>query len=326
MSSSTLDYDTQLRILLLGESGAGKTSLLLRFTDDLFEERTVSTVGVDFRVKRITLQWRRVRLQIWDTNGQERFRSITRSYYRGAQGVVLVFDAGDRRSFENVMRWVQDIKQHATEREVMVMLVANKVDIPAERRVITPEMGAQLAAEIGSDGVGCPYFETSARTGHGVEEAFTSIAEHIVFGRPRPARRALLAVRQRLLWAGFATGCLGSVATSPLEASAPTKKLPLRIVETVAHLLADSRSNTVQAQAGALPWMARLDNVLRRHDQAKGSRPLDSRWTTAELSSNPASRVGSPRAASKRTGSVCGATVDVGQALAERESEQNDCC
>ena len=95
--------------------------------------------------------------------------------------MVLVYDAGDRRSFENVLRWVQDIKQHATEREVMVMLVANKVDLLAEQRVVSSEMGARLAAEIGGSGggMGCPYFETSALTGSGVEEAFTSIAEHI---------------------------------------------------------------------------------------------------------------------------------------------------
>mgnify|MGYP003330414221 CR=1 FL=1 len=86
-----MEYDTQLRLLLLGDGGAGKSSLLTRFTDDTFVP-TTSTVGVDFRTKLITLMWQRVRLQLWDTNGQERFRSITRSYYRGAAGALLVYD------------------------------------------------------------------------------------------------------------------------------------------------------------------------------------------------------------------------------------------
>ena len=121
-----MEYDTQLRLLLLGDGGAGKSSLLTRFTDDTFVPQT-STVGVDFRTKLITLMWQRVRLQLWDTNGQERFRSITRSYYRGAHGVALVFDTCDTISFGNVSRWVADIRQHKTVEDIVIIICANKV-------------------------------------------------------------------------------------------------------------------------------------------------------------------------------------------------------
>eukprot|EP01043_Picozoa_sp_COSAG02_P051575 COSAG02_NODE_5447_length_4314_cov_27.423488_1_plen_165_part_00 len=121
-----MEYDTQLRLLLLGDGGAGKSSLLTRFTDDTFVP-TTSTVGVDFRTKLITLMWQRVRLQLWDTNGQERFRSITRSYYRGAHGVALVFDTCDTISFGNVSRWVADIRQHKTVEDIVIIICANKV-------------------------------------------------------------------------------------------------------------------------------------------------------------------------------------------------------
>ena len=123
---SAMEYDTQLRLLLLGDGGAGKSSLLTRFTDDTFVPQT-STVGVDFRTKQITLMWQRVRLQLWDTNGQERFRSITRSYYRGAHGVALVFDTCDAISFGNVSRWVADIRQHKTVEDIVIIICANKV-------------------------------------------------------------------------------------------------------------------------------------------------------------------------------------------------------
>lgn len=125
-ASSAMEYDTQLRLLLLGDGGAGKSSLLTRFTEDTFVP-TTSTVGVDFRTKLITLMWQRVRLQLWDTNGQERFRSITRSYYRGAHGVALVFDTCDTISFANVSRWVADIRQHKTVEDIVIMICANKV-------------------------------------------------------------------------------------------------------------------------------------------------------------------------------------------------------
>ena len=100
----------------------------MRFTDDMFVHQT-STLGVDFKTKAITLMWQRVRLQLWDTNGQERFRSITRSYYRGAHGVALVFDTTDPTSFANVTRWVADIRQHKTVEDIAIIICANKVGL-----------------------------------------------------------------------------------------------------------------------------------------------------------------------------------------------------
>jgi small GTP-binding protein len=265
-----MEYDTQLRLLLLGDGGAGKSSLLVRFTDDVFVPQT-STLGVDFRTKLITLLWQRVRLQLWDTNGQERFRSITRSYYRGAHGVALVFDTCDAASFGNVSRWVADIRQHKTVEDIAIIICANKVRnlfaavstlahartrtsflaVPLPRltdrslalrlvwqvdmvdeRVVTHDEGSSLAAQMG-----CEYFETSAKTGAGVEDAFMAMAEHIMCGGPRRERRKLLAARQRLLWARAATVILANVVrarsspsycTDDAAASVPTLLLRAR--------------------------------------------------------------------------------------------------
>jgi Ras-related protein Rab-8A len=203
-----MDYDVQLRLLLLGNAGAGKSSLLVRFTDDVFVPQT-STVGVDFRTKIVTMMWLRVRLQLWDTNGQERFRSITRAYYRGAQGVALVFDTCDRQSFANVSRWVADIREHTNGTSVVVVVCANKVDLAACRVVSTAE-GRALASEMG-----CEYFETSAKTGAGVDAAFISMAEHVLCGGPRSLRLELLSARQRLLWCVPATTLSSHGAAMP---------------------------------------------------------------------------------------------------------------
>jgi small GTP-binding protein len=165
----------------------------VRFADDQFDSSLQSTVGVDFKLKTITLMWQRVRLQLWDTSGQERFRSINRAYYRGAQGVVLVYDVCDVVSFRNVTRWVDDIREHATDEDIVVVIVANKIDL-AEERIITGQMGRELAERCQ-----CDYWETSAKQGTGVEEAFTSIAQHVMCGGSRRERRRLLRARQRLL-------------------------------------------------------------------------------------------------------------------------------
>ena len=106
-------YDHLVKLLLIGDSGVGKSCLLLRFSDDAFTNSFITTIGIDFKVKTVELENKRVKLQIWDTAGQERFRTITSAYYRGAMGILLTYDVCDLRSFENVKNWMQNIKEHA---------------------------------------------------------------------------------------------------------------------------------------------------------------------------------------------------------------------
>ena len=158
-----------LKLLLLGNSTVGKTSLMLRFCEQTFSLNFSPTIGVDYKFKTIDVGGRRVKLQIWDTAGQERFKAITQRYYRMAAGILLVYDVTDRASFTNVQAWVESIQNHGEE-NCQFILVSNKIDCSAER-VVSPDEGKALAAEYD-----CPFFECSARTGDNVEGAFLKLA------------------------------------------------------------------------------------------------------------------------------------------------------
>ena len=145
MARETNPFDMQIKLLMIGDSAVGKTSLLLRYANDTFSSTFITTIGIDFKIKTVDLDGRRVKLQIWDTAGQEQFRTITRSYFRGAQGIVLVYDITDRGTFNSVRSWMAQIADHA-DAQVNRVLVANKSDNEAERRVSSAE-GAALAAE-----------------------------------------------------------------------------------------------------------------------------------------------------------------------------------
>ncbi|EER08646.1 RAS small GTpases RIC1/ypt1, putative [Perkinsus marinus ATCC 50983] len=172
VASSDDSYDATARILVLGDSAVGKSSLLMRFCENRFDSNFVITIGVDFRVKTINIQDREVRLQIWDTAGQERFRTITPAYYRNAMGVLLIYDMTDSKSFKNVDYWVRNLDEHA-DKTVQKLLVGNKADMAAKRKVSTEE-GQALA-----DKYGMTFFETSAKSGLNVEQAFRAIAERV---------------------------------------------------------------------------------------------------------------------------------------------------
>ena len=118
-----------LKILIIGESSVGKSSLLLRFTDDLFDPELAATIGVDFKVKSITIEGdRTAKLAIWDTAGQERFRTLTPSYYRGAHGVILVYDVTSRETFNKLDVWLNELETFSNKPDIVKMLVANKID------------------------------------------------------------------------------------------------------------------------------------------------------------------------------------------------------
>ncbi|XP_071591059.1 ras-related protein Rab-18 isoform X2 [Heliangelus exortis] len=126
------DVLTTLKILIIGESGVGKSSLLLRFTDDTFDPELPATIGVDFKVKTISVDGNKAKLAIWDTAGQERFRTLTPSYYRGAQGVILVYDVTRRDTFVKLDNWLNELETYCTRNDIVKMLVGNKID---KRRV-----------------------------------------------------------------------------------------------------------------------------------------------------------------------------------------------
>ncbi|KAD7479781.1 hypothetical protein E3N88_02917 [Mikania micrantha] len=154
-------------------TGVGKSCLLLRFSDGSFTTSFITTIGIDFKIRTIELDGKRIKLQIWDTAGQERFRTITTAYYRGAMGILLVYDVTDESSFNNIKNWIRNIEQHASD-NVNKILVGNKADMDESKRAVPTSKGQALADEYG-----IKFFETSAKTNMNVEEVFFSIARDI---------------------------------------------------------------------------------------------------------------------------------------------------
>lgn len=172
MARTNASYDFLIKLLLIGDSGVGKSCLLLRFSDDSFTTSFITTIGIDFKIKTIELDGKRIKLQIWDTAGQERFRTITTAYYRGAMGILLVYDVTDDQSFQNIRNWIRNIEQHAAD-NVDKILIGNKCDMESAKAV-TKAQGQALADEYS-----IKFFETSAKNNINVTEAFTSIATDI---------------------------------------------------------------------------------------------------------------------------------------------------
>ncbi|KMZ73101.1 Ras-related protein RIC1 [Zostera marina] len=167
-----LEYDYLFKLLLIGDSGVGKSCLLLRFVDDSYLESYISTIGVDFKIRTVEQEGKTLKLQIWDTAGQERFRTITSSYYRGAHGIIVVYDVTDQESFNNIRQWLTEIDRYASD-TVNKLLVGNKCDL-TDSRVVSYEAGKALADEIG-----IAFLETSAKDATNVEEAFIKMSIEI---------------------------------------------------------------------------------------------------------------------------------------------------
>jgi Ras-related protein Rab-8A len=164
------DYDLQVKLLMIGDSGVGKTCLLLRYANDAFSKTFITTIGIDFKNKLLEHRGKKVRLQIWDTAGQERFRTITTSYFRGAQGILLVYDIADQNSFKAVHTWIDQVDKHASE-GVSKILVGNKCDVDVAERQVTAEQGQAVAEKYGMS-----FFETSAKENIKVIDAFEAVA------------------------------------------------------------------------------------------------------------------------------------------------------
>jgi len=162
------------KLLLIGDSGTGKSSLLVRFTDDIFELENAATIGVDFKVKILTVGGKNVKLTIWDTAGQERFRTLTSSYYRGAHGVIFVYDVTKRESFANLETWFNELETYATSKDIVKMVIGNKIDEEAKRMVDKKE-GEAIARKYST-----LFIEASAKTRSGVEYAFEELVQKII--------------------------------------------------------------------------------------------------------------------------------------------------
>jgi len=166
------DYDYLFKLLLIGNSAVGKSSLLLRFSDNIFNESFLPTIGVDFKIRTFDLKGKTVKLQIWDTAGQERFKTITSSYYKGAHGIILVYDITDKQSFKDVETWLAEVDKFAND-NVVKLLVGNKCDME-QQRAVTYDEGKEFA-----DQLGIKFLETSAKNAVKVDESFFTLAEEI---------------------------------------------------------------------------------------------------------------------------------------------------
>lgn len=170
--------DLLCKVLILGESKVGKSSILSRFTEKTFTENLPPTLGIDYKIMRISIQGTDVKMQIWDTAGQERFRSITESFYKGCQGVLLVFDLTDPETFNKIKNWLVNIAEKAGS-GVLVVLLGNKCDLKDKKDVIlVPD--EQIQALVNETHI--KYFETSAKEDINVSEAFMYAARVITEG------------------------------------------------------------------------------------------------------------------------------------------------
>ena len=171
------------KILLLGDSTVGKTCFLLRYTDDTFLDLHMATIGLDYRLKTMILEDHKiVKVQLWDTAGQDKFRAITRNYYKGARGIILIYDVTNIKSFENIKKWITEIKEEISD-NVSIILIANKIDNEPERKV-SKEQGEKLAKEFD-----IAFFETSAKTGVGINESVFYLVQKIIETDPEVKKR-----------------------------------------------------------------------------------------------------------------------------------------
>ncbi|XP_008557057.1 ras-related protein Rab-18-B [Microplitis demolitor] len=171
----TMDQEvlTTLKLLMIGESNVGKSSILLRFTEDEFNENMQNTVGMDYKTKQMSIDGNVVKLAIWDTAGQERFRTLTPSYYRDGQGAILMYDVTDRNTFIKLETWLDELNTYCNKLDIVKMVVGNKIDLPD--RQVTTEDGLKFARRHQT-----LYIESSAKTADGVKCCFEELVQKIL--------------------------------------------------------------------------------------------------------------------------------------------------
>eukprot|EP00750_Incisomonas_marina_P001087 INCI10899.1.p1 GENE.INCI10899.1~~INCI10899.1.p1 ORF type:complete len:212 (-),score=39.35 INCI10899.1:191-826(-) len=173
--NSDQDFDYILKVLLIGDAGVGKSSIMMRFTDDTFDDQMQSTIGVDFKVKSVQRRDKKVKVTIWDTAGQERFRTLTSSYYRGAHGIILCYDVTRGQTFDNLDQWLKEVQVYCPQegKKIVKLLVGNKVDKAG--REVSMEDGVNWARSHGM-----LFIEASAKTKVGIQQVFDELVSKIV--------------------------------------------------------------------------------------------------------------------------------------------------
>ncbi|CAG9328513.1 unnamed protein product [Blepharisma stoltei] len=173
--SKSPEYDYLIKLVLIGDAAVGKSSLLLRYVDDSFENAYNCTIGVDFKIKSLYINDKKVKLQIWDTAGQERFKPITNCYFRGSHGCLAVYDICNKESFDNLKSWIHDYRENnSLEAGENILIIGNKIDRLSERTVSLQDV-KDFACQ-----TKCEYLECSARSGEGVSSIFEAVAKLII--------------------------------------------------------------------------------------------------------------------------------------------------
>ena len=171
----TANFDAKVQLLIIGDMTVGKTSILTRYTEDKFSQNYLATVGLDFFTKDVdfpNLNNQKIRIKIWDSAGQERFRSLTQSFFRNANGIIIVYDISNIESFENLKYWIQSINTQLGQNEIKTIVIGNKVDLTRE---VKKEDAENFCKE-----KGYKYFEVSAKEGNGIQEAINYLVEMII--------------------------------------------------------------------------------------------------------------------------------------------------
>ena len=173
MKTTSTDTDLVYKILLLGDSEVGKSCFLMRYADNVFVDNYITTIGLDYKLKYIQLDSGQViKVQLWDTAGQDRYRTIAKNYYKGSHGILLLYDVTKSSSFENIREWIKDIREEVYEKAI-IFLIGNKIDKKDQIKIKTEE-GEKLAEEFN-----IPFFEASAKSGENVDEIFKALYKKI---------------------------------------------------------------------------------------------------------------------------------------------------
>ena len=167
------DYDEKIKLMILGDSSVGKSSLLNKYTKNEFFDKYITTIGIDFQIKYLTLNNKKIKLQIWDTAGQERYRVVAKSYFNTSDGFIIIYDITNRESFNNVNNWIEQIISISGD-NVKCIIFGNKDDL-INRREVKMEEGEQLAKKYNFK-----FYETSAKSGNNVEEGFKNITLNVL--------------------------------------------------------------------------------------------------------------------------------------------------
>ena len=173
MKTTSTDTDLVYKILLLGDSEVGKSCFLMRYADNVFVDNYITTIGLDYKLKYVQLDSGQViKVQLWDTAGQDRYRTIAKNYYKGSHGILLLYDVTKTSSFENIREWIKDIREEVYEKAI-IFLIGNKIDKKDQIKIKTEE-GEKLAEEFN-----IPFFEASAKSGENVDEIFKALYKKI---------------------------------------------------------------------------------------------------------------------------------------------------